>query len=169
MTACAINIRICFDCDLACKLLWNHQGSGADGSERQYNYIAVRGIRGAVLLRRHRNIHNDNPRLSAGGFFYLVDCEPFGVADVVFVIAYNAQLPALMATLRVGLHESVYFVLHLLLADRGSLVLNKNVPILIDHVGIRSVGFADVWLNLKGDWFTKLKIDVRESQEMLQL
>lgn len=97
-----------------------------------------------------------------------MDCEPFGVADVVFEVADNTHFPALVMTLRVGLHESVYFVLHSSLTDDGSLVLNEYVPIPKDHVGIRSVLFTDIWLNFEGDRLSKLKVDVRESQEMLQ-
>ncbi len=74
-----------------------------------------------------------------------------------------------MTALCVGLHEPIYFVLHSLLADDRPLVLNENVPIPIDHVGIWPVGFAYVRFDLECDWLSKLKVNVRKSKEMLQL
>ena len=99
----------------------------------------------------------------------MVDCETFGMTDTVLEVADDAQLPALMAALRVGFHETVYFVLHLLLTDNGPLVLNEDVSVFKDHIGVWTVLFAYVRFDFKRDWLSELEVYVSQPQEMLQL
>lgn len=91
------------------------------------------------------------------------------MADFVFEVADDAEFPALVPTLCVGFDEPIHFILHFLLTYDGSLVFDEDMTVFEDHISVWSVGFTDVWLNLEGDRLTKLKVDVRESQEMLQL